>query len=178
MKFKVLGIALLALFAGAAFAEDMKPGLWEITTESALSEEELMAAMSPAERELVSAAQQKLAAMSPAEREQMEAEMAKQNVKIDKTGATVRGCFTPPMTKCDYVPKSYAGCAVTASLQDGNTCKMSVVCDGYSIETEETYHNDSTLSGKMRTIRGEEVYDWQLSGRWLGADCGDVKPIE
>jgi len=165
MKYKTLGVLAGTLFAVTAFAGEMKPGLWEMT------------AQSPA----FSGMQEQMAKMSPAERKQMEAIMAQQNVKMNDAGMTSKVCITPEMAKRDAVPvQQQDNCTQKISPRVGNTVKLSYTCATQpptSGEGEITFQSDTAYSMKMRTVHGGQNTDMQASGRWLGADCGNVKPI-
>jgi len=173
MKYKVLGVFAGALFAVSAFAGDMKPGLWEVSTQnSALSEME-----------------QQMANMSPAERQQMEAIMAQQGIKIGGGRITSKVCITPEMANrsSEDMAKRAAkslqedgNCTVKVSPRAGKTVTSSFNCTGkepISGKSEMTYHSDTSYSMKMRTVHAGQNTDMQSSGRWLGADCGNVKPM-
>jgi len=165
MKFKVLGVASAALFSVTAFAGDIKPGLWEATTQGSG----------------ISVMQQELAKMPPAERKQMEAMLAKQGVKMNDGGMVVNFCVTPEMAKRGIVPIQEQGnCTTKTSPRVGNTIKISSTCAAeppVSIEGEVTFQGDTAYSVKIRTTAGGQTMDSQASGRWLQADCGNVKPM-
>ncbi|MCL2021573.1 MAG: DUF3617 domain-containing protein [Betaproteobacteria bacterium] len=166
MKYKVLGIASVALFAVTVFAEDIKPGLWEMNVQV------------PG----MSAMQQQMASLPPAERKQMEEAMAKQGVKIGDGGMVVKACVTPEMAKRSAVPIQQQGnCTTTTSPRVGNTIKVASVCrtdPPVSVEGEVTFQGNTAYIVKTRTTTGGQTIDSQASGRWLGADCGNIEPMQ
>jgi len=173
MKYKVLGVFVGALFTVTAFAEDMKPGLWEVSMQTSA----------------LSGMEQQMASMSPAERQQMEAIMAQQGIKLGGGRVTSKVCITPEMAKrssedmAKRAAKSFqedGNCTVNVSPRVGNTVTSSFTCTGkepFSGKSEMTFQGDTAYSMQMRTVRAGQNTDMQSSGRWLGADCGNVKPV-
>ncbi|MCL2075300.1 MAG: DUF3617 domain-containing protein [Betaproteobacteria bacterium] len=173
MKYKMLGIAAVALFAVTAFADGARPrsGLWESITQSSM----------------LSAAQEMMAALPPAERKQVEdmiaAEMAQLGSSINEAGMIVtKACVTPEMAKLGLVliQPPQGNCALTASSSVDNTVKVSFACTEpaeVSGEIEATYQSDSAYSAVGITVANGQIVDTQtVSARWLGVDCGDVEP--
>ncbi len=171
-------VALSVLAAAGAQAQSAKPGLWEIQSKMGGNPEmdQAMAQM-----------QQQMAAMSPAQRKMMQDMMAKQgvNVGVGAGGAmAVKVCITPEMAARQALPTQTEGdCTTQVVSRSANTLKLSFVCTQPPSTGEGTY-----------TFRGDTAYDMTMrvnsthkgkpqsttingSGRWLGADCGQVKPI-
>lgn len=166
MKYKVLGIAAVALFAASVLAEGMniKPGLWEMTVQGAA----------------FSAMQQQVAKMSPDERKEVEAKLAKDGIRMEDTGMVIRVCITPEQAKQEIVPvQQYGKCTTNTSPKVGNTVKMSYTCTEppSSGEGEITFQSDTAYSMTMRAVYNEKNVDSQTSGLWLNTDCGKVKPM-
>ena len=75
-------------------------------------------------------------------------------------------------------------CTHTNSPRSGNTMQFAFTCTKppSSGEGQFTFTSSEAYSMKMTTTsmaRGKpEKMDMQTSGRWLGGDCGNVKPIE
>jgi hypothetical protein len=112
--------------------------------------------------------------------------MAKKGLQLGTTpggGVALKVCVTPEMAaRNDVAPQQRGGCTQTAGARSGNTQKFSYVCtqppsrgDG-----QITYTSTEAYSMAMKTvttIKGqEETMDVQASGKWLGGDCGSVKP--
>jgi hypothetical protein len=173
-------IAALALAAGGAFAQSqMKPGLWEIT-------QQMKTASGQMEQQMAQM-QQQMANMPPERRKMVEQMMAQRGVKMDPAGGngmTMKICMTKEMIERNQMPQQQRGnCKTTLQPRVGSTTKMSFTCTNpqssgegeYTLTSADSYHMkmvvNTTMQGKPETMNMEG------SGKWLGADCGDVKPI-
>jgi len=161
----VLSIGLCAMTLAAQAQEKMKPGLWEMTVRSDMLKS--MPAIPPAQLE----------------------ELKKRGIKIPamENGAAIQKmCVTAEMT--DKVGKNPlqnnpGDCKEKSSSRTVNTSTVEMVCDSPRLKgtgiIKATY-SDKTL---------QSVYDFkgvsnnrpvnqhiETSGKWLSADCGDVKP--
>jgi hypothetical protein len=130
--------------------------------------------------------QKQLAAMSPEQRKQMESMMAGKGVQMapGAGGAmAVKICMTREMAERNEIPANQGDCKTTQQSRSGNTMKMAFTCSkpASSGESQVTMAGNeaftsrttvqSTAGGKPQTTTMEG------SGKWLGADCGTVKPI-
>lgn len=174
-----LVLAACALAAGAASAQSIKPGLWEMTGKMGGN---------PEMEKAMAQMQQQMASMPPAQRKQMEEMMAQRGMQMGQAGGgamTVKVCLTPEMVdRNDYAaPHGQGGCKTTAQPRMGNTMKMSFVCTTppSSGEGEFTFMGSEAYRSKMTitsSARGKpETMTTESSGKWLGADCGPVKPL-
>ena len=173
-----IAVILLASATGAS-AQNMKPGLWEITNNVQGGGKDLTVAM---ER-----MQKQMASMSPEQRKMVQDMMAKQGVQMGAGGAagvggiSIKMCLTPEMVERNEVaPKQHGDCTHTASPRVGNTMKYSFQCAKpvSSGQGEVTFTSPEAYSMKMSMTGAERTMDMQTSGKWLGANCGDVKPIQ
>ncbi|MCL2876836.1 MAG: DUF3617 domain-containing protein [Betaproteobacteria bacterium] len=190
MKYKLLGVLVGALFTSTAFAQSMKPGLWE-TTGQEFPED-------PAEVK-------QRAKLSPAERKKME-DSYSQNMGrtfkiIDgRLTTTDKECVTPEEAKTIvYTPKAMGenmiqfmtkdmakegGIVCNFSLQvAGNTATVSSTCpvkpplSGKAEGTSKlTLHSDTAYSSHQQTVINGQSFELNSSSRWLSANCGNVKP--
>ncbi len=165
----------LALAAGNAQAQKMKPGLWEYTTAMNSGGGEMAAAMA--------GMQQELAKMPPEQRRQMEAMMAQRGMGMGAQGTSVRMCVTADQAARDQVPMSEGRCRQTRQSRSGNTVRFAFTCEGEhagSGEGEYTFVSATEGRGTVRmtsTRKGQtETMEMQTGARWLGADCGEIKP--
>ncbi len=161
-----LMLCSMLLAAAAAEAQQMKPGLWEMTTKT-----DAMASMP---------------AMSP---EQIEL-MRKMGIAIPQSqpgGLVTKVCITKEMAERDQPPamQNDSGCQSKNHQRTGNTYSMDIVCTGASMKGEgkakgtftgndrftSTYDFKGTMDGRPVTQHHAS------SGRWLAAECGDVKPV-
>lgn len=173
---------LAALAAGAfttgASAQNLKPGLWEVTNKMQSSSGELEKARAQM--------QQQLAGMPPEQRKMMEEMMGKQGVKMGPGGPgamSVKTCLTKDMVERNDVPAQHGDCKTTSQQRTGNTIKMAFTCTNppSSGEGQYTIVNPEAYTMKMvvrSTVQGKsETMNMDASGKWLSADCGSVKPI-
>jgi Protein of unknown function (DUF3617) len=183
IAFKPLSFLLAcSLFAASlAFAQSTtKPGLWEVSSK-------MSSPTNPHMAKQMEEAQKALAAMPAAQRKQMEEMMAKQGVGMSlgsgaAAGATtIKICITPEMAARPPVEQRQ-GCTYKFS-QSGATHNFSFQCtnppgDG---EGKITFTNADSYNGTMRvnSMQGgkKETIDMQTSGKFLGANCGRIKPL-
>ncbi len=169
----LLLLALLGMATAASAQQKIAPGLWEhsMTMQGAMGD--AMAGM-----------QQQLAAMPPEQRKQMEAMMAARGVALGGgAGAplTVKHCVTPEQAARDEIPQRDGKCKQTSMQRSGNTLKFAFTCEGGTTgEGEYTLSSPKAHTGKMvvNTVRNgkTERVEMLQSGKWLGTDCGAVKP--
>ena len=176
MKSRYLVAALLAC-ASAAGAQNLKPGLWEITHKMQSSGQmgQDMAQM-----------QQQMASMPPEQRKMMEEMMAKQGVKPGAGGAggmSLKTCMTKEMAEKNELPAQQGDCTTTHQSRSGNTMKFTVACTKppSTGEGQVTFISPEAYSMKMAVTsesRGKpEKMNMEGGGKWLGSDCGNIKPI-
>jgi hypothetical protein len=177
MKKLVIGAA--ALIASTAFAQSqMKPGLWEITHKTQTSGAQMEQGMAQM--------QQQMASMPPEQRKMVEEMMARRGVKMGGAaggGMTVKVCMTKEMVERHEMPTTRGECKTTRQASGGNTMKVAFTCVNppSSGEGQFTFNSSESYSMKMAVntqIQGKpETMNMEGSGRWLGADCGDIKPM-
>ncbi len=169
--------AAMVAFVGAANAQSLKPGLWEITNK-------MQTAGGQMEHQMAEL-QKQMAAMPPAQRKQMEEMMAKNGMKMSAApggGMTIKICMTKEMVERDQMP-TQGDCKTTHQSRSGNTMKMAFACtnppssgEGQVVFTSsEAYSSKSSIT---TTVQGKpEKITSEGNGKWLGADCGTVKPL-
>jgi hypothetical protein len=176
MRKIVLAAAALAAAGTASAQSQMKPGLWEIThkTQSSSGQmEQQMAQM-----------QQQMANMPPEQRKMMEEMMAQRGMKIGAGGGmTMKICMTKEMVERHEMPTNRGECKSTQQAMSGNSMKVAFTCVNppSSGEGQFTFNSSEAYNMKMvvhTTMQGKpETMNMEGSGKWLGADCGAVKPI-
>ena len=172
-----LAVLALAALSTGAFAQNMKPGLWEVTSNMKTGSGEMEKARAQM--------QQQMASMPPEQRKMMEEMMAKQGMKMGAGGATsVRMCMTKEMAARNQLPVQNQGtCTTTQSPISGGRMKFSFTCKNppSSGSGEVSFTGDTAYSMKMKatsTIQGKpQDIDMAATGKWIGADCGNIKPI-
>ena len=177
-----LALAAASVFATAAAAQatKLRPGLWEHSGTMKSQSGQMEAAMAEM--------QKSLASMPPEQRKQMEQMMAQQGVGMTPGGGhVVRICMTQQDVDMDQLP-AQEGCTQKVDRVGANTVKVAFQCKGgkgqppSSGEGTVTIESPTAYSGKHRfkttqeNGRPEQI-DMVQKGRWLGADCGQVKPF-
>jgi hypothetical protein len=169
--FAAAAVLVLALPAGA---QTMKPGLWEINNKMSGGQmDQAMAQM-----------QQQLAQMSPEQRKQMETTMAQRGVRMtpgDSGGMSVQMCMTKEMVERNEVP-TRRDCTSTQSKRSRNTIQVAFTCSnppssgvGEVSFTPESYTSHMVVK---TTVQGRpETMTMDATGKFLKADCGDIKPM-
>lgn len=175
------------LAATAAQAQKIAPGLWEhtVTMKSTGAMEEGMARM-----------QERLAQLPPEKRKQIEEMMARQGKGGPGLGAgmsmmsgkptAVKVCVTAEQAARDQIGSGHGDCQQISQERSGKTMKVKFSCkhaDGTSMtgEGQFTLVSEKEHTGHMvmdgTTRQGQPMHmEIDQSSRWLGSDCGDVKP--
>ena len=181
MNHRSTALAILAaasFMAMPAFAQSMKPGLWEINNQMHSSDGQMEKAMAQA--------QQQMANMPPEQRKMMQDMMAKQGVQMGAgggTSVTAKICMSQEMVGRNDFSGQRGECSHTTSHRMGNTIKYSFICTkpASSGEGEVTFQGRDAYTQKMSittTVKGKpEKMDMHSRGKWLGNDCGNIKPI-
>lgn len=151
-----------------AAAQTLKPGLWEMQQKTSGD---------PQMDQRMAEMRQQMEAMPPQQRKQMEAMMGGGGV------TRVRFCLTPEMAQRNEIAFPAGDCQ-SRQQRSGNELRVAYTCtrprskgdmqitltgaEAFAIHSTST----SDTGGKPQTL----VVDG--TGRWLAADCGDVKPIQ
>ena len=174
------GYLTMAFGACAVGAQNLQPGLWEFTTQMTGSGAgQMNAAMEKMQKEM--------AAMPPDQRKLMQDMMAKQGVQMGSPsggGMSIKVCMTQEMIERNELATGQRGdCKHTATPRKGNSMKYSFVCTKppSSGEGEVTFISREAYKNRMSittTAQGKtEKMDMNGSGKWLGKDCGAIKPL-
>jgi len=176
---RLTAAALLGALCLPVAAQNLKPGLWEISNKLQSSNPQVEQAMAQM--------RQQMASMSPAQRKQMEEVMAKHGMQAagsGPAGTSLRVCMTKEMLERDGVPAQQQGnCTTTAQPRSGNTQKISFRCTNPEAtgEGQYTYLSPEAYSGKtvVTSVRQgkSETMTVEGAGKWLSADCGGLKPM-
>jgi hypothetical protein len=166
----ILMFCLLFAFSMASAAAPMKPGLWEMT----MGSEEIRNMPKPSREEM----------------EQME-QVRRMGIPVPqlKDGAMVlRACVTEEMAGSDeplQMNMGQDGCQMKNFIKTGNSYSADIVCNGPQRrgqgKVKGTYFGSdrfvSTYDFKG-TAGGHPINEHaEQSGKWLSADCGDIKPV-
>lgn len=177
-------LALLACLCAPAFAQKLAPGLWEMSMQTPGSPD-LGAAMSQM--------QEQLANMPPEQRKQLEAMLAQRGLSIPGAAPGAAGAGGPPAVRVCIskeaaargdIPDPEGRCRQENLKRSGNKVSFNFSCTNPPATGtgEYVFTSDRAYTGKMNvnTERAGKPLsmEMQLSGRFLSADCGDVKPRE
>jgi hypothetical protein len=169
--------ASLALASLAVHAQSTRAGLWEMNSKMG-GNPEMDAAMAQMQKQM--------AAMPPEQRKMMEEMMAKQGVSLSPAaggGVAIKTCVTPEMAAKQELPTQTEGeCTTTVTSRSASVMKMNFVCKNPPSSGEGTYtfSGDTAFTMKMlvKTTRNgkPETTTIDGGGKWLSADCGNIKP--
>jgi hypothetical protein len=132
--------------------------------------------------------QKQMAEMPPEQRKMMEQMMARQGVQFSLKaggGMATRMCMTREMAERNEVPLQQQGdCTHKRTPGAGGTMKISFTCTNpkTSGEGEVSFQGDTGYRMKMKMFSEAagrpEVVNMDASAKWLGADCGSVRPLQ
>lgn len=159
--------SLSSVLAIPAFAAaNMEPGLWEVTTESALAKN--------------------IPTLPPAQIEAMR-KMGVDLSQLQSGTIANKVCITPEMAAKNELPKmtqKESGCEIKNQRQQGNIYTMDMVCDGQmkgkgvsttTFASKKSFSSRTQFSGN---VNGLPINDEaNTNGKWVSPDCGSVKPI-
>lgn len=170
----IVAISIMTCGHGVAQAQTappIKPGLWQVHSQREVDGQRVqMPDMS-----------ERFKTMRPEARQQMEAMMKQRGV--DMGGGDVKICLTKDSLDPGQWQRQQGTCKTDYSSRSGSTWKWHTSCtepaaetdgeatftsaDAYTVKTATTM----TIQGQTRTTR------MVLDSKWLGPDCGDVKPV-
>jgi hypothetical protein len=175
----VIAIAAVAAIAPAASAQPgkLQPGLWEQTMTMKSASGQMEAQMAQM--------QQQMANMPPDQRKMVEDMMARQGVAMGSAGrnTTIKMCISPEQAERVELPQQEGDCKQEMVERSGSTMRFRFACKGNpptSGEGEYTLASPTSYSGRttvLTQVQGKpEKMEMTQTGRWLGADCGAIKP--
>ena len=168
-------LAFVVAAAGPLPVPPVKAGLWEVR----------MSALDADGHEVAAPEQAAASRMSPEARARVAEAMKARGMSMPDANGVSRACLTKSLLESGSWQQlaSDAGCTTNFSTQSATTWKWHSSCttmksesDGESVFSNgERYKTKvtttSTVMGKTRTSTRV------LEGKWIGADCGDVKPL-
>jgi hypothetical protein len=175
------GFAAVAILLplSASAGPRQKPGLWEISTQSEMKNDRLKA---------------KAAQQQPQMTPEMMAQMQQYGIKmpqINSQGAMTQSmsqkiCLTPEQAakaehpdfgrsqQCQMTKSSYSGNTFTGEMKCNSPEMQGTGTISMTLDSDAAYHGTMHFSGTSAHGGPMEMNN-QISGKWLGADCGDVK---
>ena len=171
---EVCTVAFCALCGGWAGAApiDVKPGLWERTVVTVSQ----LASTRP---------KPDLSRVAPEERKKLEQVMSG-GVTADRRTRVTEECVTPAMLeKWSALAREEPGksCTRTIASENSKQIKVALSCDGGKMTGDIEYRaSGERLEGKISWVSHEPEFDHlvkhEITSKWLGTDCGSVKPLE
>jgi hypothetical protein len=177
-SFVLLASAIGAALALPAGAQNMRPGLWELSNKVSSSDGQMQSAMTEMQKQL--------AGMTPEQRQAMQQMMERNGVQMNvgPGGAlTSRMCMTKEMVQRKELPVHEGDCKQKVTPLSANRMKVAFSCTRppASGEGELTLDSDTSYRANMH-IKGtddgrQQIVDMDVTGKWLGADCGKLRPM-
>lgn len=174
-----LAAAAATVAMAPAAAQAIKPGLWEIQHRMGGN---------PKMDQLTADMQKHMREMTPEQRQQMESAMAGRDMPWAPAsaggGMAMRMCLTREMVERNEFPSGRADCKSTQQKRTGKTVKSTFTCTNppSSGENEVTIDGPESYASRgriTRTVGGNpETMTIETRGKWLSADCGNVKPLQ
>lgn len=154
---------------------DLKAGLWQTTAHVQMSMPSAMSMQSA-----------DLSKLSPAQRAQIQQMMA-QMPGTSRPPIVTKSCVTDKQLADarNFAPANRPDCTQTILKSTPSEIDAQVVCTGKdSANMTGSFKSSSpeAFSGVLQGTVSEEGHTIPISntmeGKWLGSDCGDVKPID
>ncbi|MDI4631927.1 DUF3617 domain-containing protein [Pelomonas sp. V22] len=168
-RFLVLCLVGLPVLAAA---QSMKPGLWEMSQKPQLD---------PAQQAKMEQAQKQMAAMPAEQRKMMEQMMSQRGMSMSAMAGgviSIKSCISKEQAERHEMPVSENGRCKHDVQRSGKTVRSHFVCTDPASEGdgEFTFDSPEHYSNKLTIKRGDKTMVITGEARWLGADCGDIKP--
>lgn len=167
--------------ARAADTPPIKPGLWEMVSES-----QKINGQAVPDRSAEMAAQ--LKNLPPEMRQKIEAQMKAHGMQMPTAapggGMAMRMCVTPEMLAQNRWQATQGDCQSQVTSRSGSTWKWAVRCTKPPAQGEgtTTFNGSEAYSSEMRMStqhQGQpQVMTMKHRARWLSSDCGSVKPVQ
>ncbi|WP_296951877.1 DUF3617 family protein [uncultured Massilia sp.] len=176
-KLPTLAFLLAGACALPASAQEIRPGLWELSSQFTSPDAKVQSAMS--------SMQQRLANLPPEQRAQLEQTLRQNGVQLDIGGGgqlRTKICMTKEMAARKEFPVQQGDCTQKYTPQAGGKGQVAFSCTKPRISGngEITMIDDKNYRANMRVTnaeQGSQVVDTNVTGRWLSADCGGLKPM-
>jgi len=169
-------VAVAAVAAmGALPTPPVKPGLWEART----------SALDADGHEMVPPERAALSRLSPEVRERMAETMKARGLSMPDANGVTKVCLTKEMFDSGKWQQmaSESGCTTSYSTLSSTTWKWHSSCTALKSESdgEAVFSSAESYKTKVTTTATAmgKTNTWTriVQGKWLGADCGDIKPF-
>lgn len=169
-----------AIAALPSYAQNMKPGLWEIHNKITSQNSRLAQQMAEMQKQIAS--------MPPEQRKAIEQMMAKNSgvnlPTMTDDGMRVKMCMSKEMVEQNQFPvQQHGNCSHQRSPVVKGGMKISYACTNPESSGAGTvsFVSDTAYAMNMKMMQvvegKKEVTSISAKGTWLGADCGDIKPL-
>lgn len=172
IRWRVLGlVAACAAVAHAQTAPPIKPGLWQVQSERTIDGQK------------APDVSQQMANMPPEARKQMEAMMKQRGMDISGGVNNMKMCLTREQLDEGRWRSEEGRCKTDFITRTATQWKWRSVCTQPPSESEGEANiaSPERYTVKVTTVsqRKGEPRNMQMTmnAKWLGADCGDVKPL-
>jgi hypothetical protein len=179
-KKRILFLTLSSMFLLSAHAtEGMKPGLWEHSFTMKSQSGKIEKALGDMKKQM--------ATMSAENRKMVEEMMAKRGLGLSGEKATsVKVCISKEQAEKMEFPNNQNGkCKNEIVKRTSSKVEMKFSCDGSPKSdgtAEFTLNGPTAYTGKavinMVTEGKSDRMDMDSKGKWLSADCGNIKPLQ
>jgi hypothetical protein len=168
-------LALFAVVAGQMPVPPVKAGLWEAR----------MSGLDADGHAVPLPEQAALSRLSPEARARMADAMKARGVSMPDASGATKVCLTKEMFQSGAWQQmaSDAGCTTNYSTRSGTTWKWHSSCTTLKSESdgEAVFNSAESYTTKLTTtstVTGKTTTSTRIvQAKWLGADCGDVKPF-
>ncbi|MBX3623495.1 MAG: DUF3617 domain-containing protein [Rhizobacter sp.] len=167
---------VLAAQAQTSPSPRIEAGLWEINMSIKSQTGKAEMAMRQA--------QAYIASLPPAQRKQVEEVMAQQGVKLGDKTSTVNACISKEDAERGTIPQQAGDCTQDVLEKTASSMKVKFSCttnppaSGEAVvdfQSPTAYTSrgivDTVVLGQSERVSVEQT------GRWLGAECGSVRPL-
>lgn len=184
MKTRLIAATLVMVAAAAgnqAAAQALKPGLWDIRQSAPNGSGQAMA-------EQMARIRKDIAAMPAEQRKQMESLMAatdNNQVQFTDKGMSLKACVTADdAARLENLVVKDGNCTMQRSPLVAGQIKMNISCTSppstgngtIRFQGDTGYEMDVTMTSK---VQGQtRTNKMSSTGKWLGSDCGKVKPFK
>ena len=174
-SFLLAYVVLLPVAAQQKPVPPVKPGLWESRT----------SALDADGHEVAPPEQAALSNMPPEARAKMAEAMKARGVSMPDANGATKVCLTKEMFESGMWQQmaSQAGCTVNYSTLSAKTWKWHSSCTAFKSESDGEAVFSSPESYRIKlttamTVMGKPTTSTRIvESKWLGADCGEVKPF-
>jgi hypothetical protein len=154
----------------------IEAGLWEISIALKSQSGKAEAAMKEA--------QAYISRLPPDQRKQVEEMMAAQGMRLGDRNSTVKACISKEDAERGEIPQQAGDCTQQVLERNSNSMKVKFSCttnppaSGEAVVNFESPTAYSSRALVNTVVMGQnERVNVDQTGRWLGADCGNVKPL-